>query len=93
MHETERHELCEATRLFLHVAQQHQVTHPVRFPFGVTVHHRRGRANAEAMRRLDDIKPLIDSQLDALDLMPHLIVQDFCRCAGQGAETGVFQHP
>ncbi len=51
VNEAERHEFREAAGAFLNRAQQQNVPHPVGGLFDVAVHHRRGRWDAELVRR------------------------------------------
>src|SRR5208282_5464917 len=63
MDESERDKLGEPAGILLNVTQQKQVAYPMFRSFGVSVHHRGCRGDAEAMRRPNDFDPLAHFQL------------------------------
>ena len=92
MHKAERNKLGKSTSLSLNVAKQQELTHPVLSVLDMTIHHRRGRADAERVSRRNHFDPLLDRQLLTRDLRAHSVIQ-YLRCgAGQCTESRFFEH-
>src|SRR3954470_19381489 len=79
VYEAQRNELGEAARFRLNVPQQAHLPHPMIRRFRVSVHHRRGAANAALMRSADDVDPLCCRELVRGEDMTDFIIQNLCR--------------
>ena len=89
VHERERHELGEAARAPLQVADPEQVPRHVHGPLDVAEHDRRGRAEADPVRGLVHLEPLAGRDLVRAEGAPHLVVEDLGGRARERGEAGV----
>ena len=89
--ERQRHELGEAAGLALEVADGEQVPGLVPRLLDVPEHHRRRRAEADAVRRAHDLEPLCRRDLVGAQDPPHLVIEDLGRGARQRAEPRVLE--
>jgi hypothetical protein len=89
--EGERHELGEAPRVLLDVAQEQHVLCPVLVGFDVPVHDGGRRADAELVRRGHDLDPLCGRDAPLRDDVAHGVVEDFGRRAGKRVVSSVLQ--
>src|SRR5579872_6029590 len=91
MHEAERDEFGEASRFALNLAQQTHLADPMRGTLSVSVHERRGRADAATMRRTNDFGPLRGRKLVGRQDVANFVVENLCGGAGESAESVVAQ--
>ena len=89
--EAERHELGEAARALLQLAHDRHVLGQLPRLLDVAEHHRHGRAQAGAVRGLDDLDPAADGQLVGRDPLAHAVVEHLGGRAGRRAEPAVEQ--
>ena len=90
-HERQRHQFGDAAGSHLEIAQPHQMPRPMARTVDMAVHDRRRGLEADAVRRLDDVEPLLRVDLVGADDGADFVVKDFCGGAGQGAESGFLQ--
>ena len=89
--EAERHELGNAACPLLQLADDPHVAGELPGLLDVTEHHGRGRAQARAVRGLDDLDPAGNRQLVRRDPLPDPVVEHLGRGAGSGTEPALDQ--
>ena len=87
VHERQRHELGEAARFLLQVAQTQQVPRPVRVALHVPEHDRGGRRQSHRVRLRHDVQPALRRHLVGADDAAHLVVEDLGRGARQRTQA------
>src|SRR5207245_6048830 len=92
MDEAEGDELGEASRLGLDVAQEQHLADPVGGSLGVSVHERRGGADAAAVGSADDLDPLRGGEFIGGEDVANFVVENFGGGAGESAEAVVAEH-
>ena len=90
-HERQRHELGEATRFALQIADAVQVARHVDGALDVAEHDRRRRADADGVRGAHHLEPLLGVDLVGAEDGAHLVVEDLGGGARHAAEPGLFQ--
>ena len=75
--------------LLLNLPQNVEMNRFVVRAFDVAVHDRRGRRNAQLVRRLDELDPLRGGDPSRRYLLADLVDQYFRGCSGKAADAGV----
>ena len=91
VHERQRHELGEAARSPLLLAARSRWRAQLRGPLDVAEHDRHVRAQADAVRGVVHLEPLVGRHLVGADHRAHLVVEDLRGRARQRAEADVAQ--
>ena len=89
VHERERHELGEAARRSLLLAEAEEVARPAARPLDRAEHDRRRRAQPHAVRRVVHLEPLLRRHLVRADDSADVVVEDLGRGAGKRGEPGL----
>src|ERR1700738_5678647 len=92
MHEAKGHEFGEAAGLLLNFAEKQKLIDPMGWRFNVSVHERRGAANAALMSGADHLLPLFCGELVAGEHEAHVVVENFGGGSRQSVQPIVAQH-